>query len=83
MFETIGNIFDDFYDTKIKEIKLKVKAKKINFMRLQAQRNDLNEKVIKILDELKHLLKPGNEIDEVIKILGKYKVLVKSSLYGK
>ena len=83
MFETIGNIIDDFYDTKIKEIKLKVKAKKINFMRLQAQRNDLNEKVIKILDELKHLLKPGNEIDEVIKILGKYKVLVKSSSYGK
>ena len=83
MFETKGNIIDDFYDTKIKEIELKVKAKHINFMRLQAQRNDLNEKVIKIRDELKHLLKPGNEVAEVIKILGKDKVLVKASSDGK
>ena len=83
MFETKGNIIDDFYDTKIKEIELKVKAKQINFMRLQAQRNDLNEKVIKIRDELKHLLKPGNEVAEVIKILGKDKVLVKASSDGK
>ena len=52
-------------------------------MRLQAQRNDLNEKVIKIRDELKHLLKPGNEVAEVIKILGKDKVLVKASSDGK
>ena len=83
MFETKGNIIDDFYDTKIKEIELKVKAKQINFMRLQAQRNDLNEKVIKIRDELKHLLQPGNEVAEVIKILGKDKVLVKASSDGK
>ena len=41
MFETKGNIIDDFYDTKIKEIELKVKAKQINFMRLQAQRNEI------------------------------------------
>ena len=46
-----NNIIDDYYDTKIKEIELKVKSKQINFMRLQAQRNDLNEKVIKLRDE--------------------------------
>jgi hypothetical protein len=52
-----NSIIDDYYDTKIKEIELKVKSKQINFMRLQAQRNDLNEKVIKLKDEIKHLLK--------------------------
>ena len=52
-------------------------------MRLQAQRNDLNEKLIKIRDELKHLLKSGSQVGEVIKILGKDKVLVKASTDGK
>ena len=83
MLESKGNIIDDYYDSKIKEIELKVKAKQINFIRLQAQRNDLNEKVIKLMDELKYLLKPGNEVAEVIKILGKDKVLVKASSDGK
>ena len=77
-----NNIIDDYYDTKIKEIELKVKSKQINFMCLQAQRNDLNEKVIKLRDELKHLLKPGSQVAEVIKILGKDKVLVKASSDG-
>jgi len=83
MLQQGGNIIDDYYDTKIKEIELKVKAKQINFMRLQAQRNDLNEKVIKIREELRHLLKPRNEVGEVIKILGKDKVLIKTSSDGK
>ena len=77
------NIIDDYYDTKIKEIELKVKAKQINFMRLQAQRNDLNEKVIKLFDEINHLKKSGNQVAEVIKILGKDKVLVKGAYDGK
>ena len=78
-----NSIIDDYYDTKIKEIELKVKSKQINFMRLQAQRNDLNEKVIKLKDEIKHLLKSGSQVAEVIKILGKDKVLVKASSDGK
>ena len=78
-----NNIIDDYYDTKIKEIELKVKTKQINFLRLQAQRNDLNEKVIKLRDELRYLLKSGSQVAEVIKILGKDKVLVKASSDGK
>ena len=77
------SIIDDYYDSKIKEMELKVKSKQINFMRLQAQRNDLNEKLIKLRDELKHLLKSGSQVAEVIKILGKDKVLVKASNDGK
>ncbi len=83
MTETGTNIIDDYYDSKIKEIELKVKAKQINFMRLQAQRNDLNEKVIKLFDEINHLKKSGNQVAEVIKILGKDKVLVKGAYDGK
>ena len=79
MSEVANNIIDDYYDTKIREIELKVKAKQINFMRLQAQRNDLNEKVIKLFDEINQLKKSGNQVAEVIKILGKDKVLVKAS----
>jgi 26S proteasome regulatory subunit T6 len=52
-------------------------------MRLQAQRNDLNEKVIKLFDEINHLKKSGNQVAEVIKILGKDKVLVKGAYDGK
>ena len=77
------SIIDDYYESKIKEMELKVKSKQINFMRLQAQRNDLNEKLIKLRDELKHLLKSGSQVAEVIKILGKDKVLVKASSDGK
>ena len=77
------SIIDDYYDSKIKEIELKVKSKQINFMRLQAQRNDLNEKLIKLKDELKYLLKSGSQVGEVIKILGKDKVLVKAANDGK
>ena len=79
MSEVANNIIDDYYDTKIREIELKVKAKQINFMRLQAQRNDLNEKVIKLFDEINQLKRSGNQVAEVIKILGKDKVLVKAS----
>jgi 26S proteasome regulatory subunit T6 len=48
-------------------------------MRLQAQRNDLNDKVIKLKDEVKHLLRSANSVAQVVKVLGKDAVLVKTS----
>ena len=77
------NTIEDYYTSKIKEIELKIKEKELNFMRLQAQRNDLNDKVIKLKDELRYLLKSANQVAEVVKILGKDAVLVKTSSDGK
>ena len=77
------NTIEDYYTSKIKEIELKIKEKELNFMRLQAQRNDLNDKVIKLKDELRYLLKSANQVAEVVKILGKDAGLVKTSSDGK
>lgn len=73
------NTLKEFYITKIQELQIKIKEKQLNFMRLQAQRNDINESVVGLKDELKHLLKPSNTLAEVVKVLGKDAVLVKTS----
>ena len=77
------NTIEDYYSSKIQELELKIKEKELNFMRLQAKRNDLNGKVIKLKEELLYLLRSANQVAEVIKILGKDAVLVKSSSDGK
>jgi len=51
--------------------------------RLEAQRNDLNAKVRQLREELQLLLEPGSHVGEVVKIMGKNKVLVKVSTEGK
>ena len=73
------NTIEDYYTNKINEIEIKIKEKQLNFMRLQAQRNDLNDKVIKLKDEVKHLLRSANSVAQVVKVLGKDAVLVKTS----
>ena len=69
----------DFYISKIQELQMKIREKQLNFMRLKAQRNDINESVIGVKEELRHLLKPANTLAEVVKVLGKDAVLVKTS----
>jgi 26S proteasome regulatory subunit T6 len=69
----------DFYISKIQEVQMKIREKQLNFMRLKAQRNDINESVIGVKEELRHLLKPANTLAEVVKVLGKDAVLVKTS----
>lgn len=76
---TNDNSLKDFYKSKIRELELKIKEKQLNFMRLQAQRNDINESVVELKDELRHLLRPSNSLAEVVKILGKDAVLVKTA----
>ena len=73
------NTIEDYYTSKINEIEIQIKEKQLNFMRLQAQRNDLNDKVIKLKDEVKHLLRSANSVAQVVKVLGNDAVLVKTS----
>lgn len=77
------NTVKEFYKSKIAEIEMKIKDKQLNFMRLQAQRNELNDSVLKLREEVKHLLKPSSVVADVIKVLGKDAVLVKTSSEGK
>ena len=73
----------EYYKSKIQEIEMKIKEKQLNFMRLQAQRNELNTAVLELREEVKHLLKPSSVVAEVAKVLGQDTVLVKTSSEGK
>lgn len=73
-----SSTIEDYYKSKIQEMELKIKEKQLNFLRLQAQRNALNDQVVKLKNEVKHLLKSADSIGDVVKILGKDSVLVKS-----
>ncbi|MCQ2818650.1 MAG: hypothetical protein MJ252_15395 [archaeon] len=75
---TDNNMLEDYYKSKIKELEVKIKEKLLNFMQLQAQRNDLNNQVIKIKGEVSALLRHSDSIGEVVKVLNKENVLVKS-----
>ncbi|KAJ1341602.1 hypothetical protein BSLG_003829 [Batrachochytrium salamandrivorans] len=48
-----------------------------NLRRLEAQRNQLNAKVRLLREELQLLQEPGSYVGEVVKVMGKSKVLVK------
>lgn len=51
--------------------------------RLEAQRNNLNARVRLLREELQLLTEPGSYVGEVVKIMGKNKVLVKTQPEGK
>lgn len=72
-----------FYVSKIEEMELLVRDKIQNLERLQAQRNELNSKVRMMREELTQLHEPGSYIGEVVKPMGKEKVLVKVNPDGK
>jgi ATP-dependent 26S proteasome regulatory subunit len=50
---------------------------------LEAQRNALNSRVRLLREELKLLQEPGSYVGEVVKVMGKKKVLVKVQPEGK
>jgi len=60
-----------------------VREKTKNLRRLKAQRNELNAKVRQLRDELYHLQEPGSYVGEVVKQMGRGKVLVKVNPDGK
>lgn len=69
--------------SKIEELQIKIRDKTQNFERLKAQRNELNNKVRLMREELTQLHEPGSYIGEVVKPMGKLKVLVKVNPDGK
>lgn len=73
----------NYYQTKIEEYSLLITEKKQNLQRLEAQRNILNSKVRSLREELFLLQEPSSHVGEVVKLMGKDKVLVKLNPDGK
>lgn len=72
-----------YYQSKVEELQTIIREREQNLQRLKSQRNELNSKVRMIREELIHLHESGSYIGEVIKPMGKKKVLVKSGGEGK
>jgi 26S proteasome regulatory subunit T6 len=72
-----------YYHGKIEELEAVFREKAQNLRRLEAQRNELNGKVRLLREELQLLQEPGSYVGEVVKAMGKTKVLVKVNPEGK
>ena len=72
-----------YYEGKINHLQVVVADKLRNLRRLEAQRNELNAKVRMLREELQLLQEPGSYVGEVVKPMGKTKVLVKVHPEGK
>eukprot|EP00035_Acanthoeca_spectabilis_P034964 m.31787 g.31787 ORF g.31787 m.31787 type:complete len:417 (-) comp6973_c0_seq1:2865-4115(-) len=72
-----------YYTAKINQLKVVVTEKIKNLRRLEAQRNELNAKVRLLREELQLLQEPGSYVGEVVKPMGKTKILVKVQPEGK
>lgn len=72
-----------YYQTKMDQLESHIRLKQENLRRLEAQRNELNSKVRSLREELQLLQEPGSYVGEVVKIMGKKKVLVKVHPEGK
>jgi 26S proteasome regulatory subunit T6 len=72
-----------YYLSHIHDLLLQLRVKTHNLHRLEAQRNDLNSKVRMLREELQLLQEPGSYVGEVVKVMGKTKVLVKVHPEGK
>merc|ERR1719393_59513 len=73
----------NYYQAKIEELEVIVREKTQNLRRLEAQRNELNSKVRLLREELSLLQEPGSYVGEVVKVMGRKKVLVKVNPEGK
>jgi len=75
-----------YYQQKLEELDVILREKEQNVRRLEAQRNDWNEKVRFIKEELAKLQEPGSHIGEMVRLMmvdKKKKALVKVSSEGK
>ncbi|KAJ3262607.1 26S protease regulatory subunit 8 [Boothiomyces macroporosus] len=72
-----------YYKSKIEQLEVKCNTMTLNLRRLEAQRNQLNAKVRLLREELQLLQEPGSYVGEVVKLMGKKKVLVKVNTEGK
>ncbi|KZT00671.1 26S proteasome regulatory complex ATPase RPT6 [Laetiporus sulphureus 93-53] len=72
-----------YYQAKIEASELDINQKTQNLRRLEAQRNALNARVRLLREELQLLHEPGSYVGEVVRAMGKNKVLVKVQPEGK
>jgi len=72
-----------YYKGKTDALEIVLNDKTQNLRRLEAQRNQLNAKVRRLREEIQLLQEPGSYVGEVIKVMGKNKVLVKLHPEGK
>lgn len=72
-----------YFLQKIEELEVIYREKQQNLRRLEAQRNELNAKVRLLREEIHLLQEPGSYVGEVVKVMGKSKVLVKVHPEGK
>ncbi|EJT99294.1 26S proteasome regulatory complex ATPase RPT6 [Dacryopinax primogenitus] len=72
-----------YYQAKIEAAEITINSKTQNLRRLEAQRNALNARVRLLREELQLLQEPGSYVGEVVKVMGKNKVLVKVQPEGK
>ncbi|TYI21907.1 hypothetical protein ES332_A06G070100v1 [Gossypium tomentosum] len=73
-----GEGLRQYYLQHIHELQLNLRQKTHNLNRLEAQRNELNSRVRMLREELQLLQEPGSYVGEVVKVMGKNKVLVKN-----
>jgi len=74
---------ESFYASKSEELDIKLREKRLLLQRLEAQRSALNKKVRDLREELMLLMEPASYVGEVIKLMGKGRVLVKTGTDGK
>jgi 26S proteasome regulatory subunit T6 len=72
-----------FFRSKVEMYESQIRDRTQDLQRLQAQRNELNARVRGLRDELVLLQEPGSYVGEVVKAMGKKKVLVKVGPEGK
>ena len=78
-----NNGVNNYYKSKIERLEARLQTKLGSLRRLQAQRNELNDSVRALKDELLLLQESGSHVGEVIKALSKTKLLVKVGPEGK
>lgn len=67
-----------YFLQKIHELRAVEKRRLDNFQRLEAQRNELNRRVRHLNEEVQMLQETGSMVGDVVKVMGKGKVLVKA-----
>lgn len=71
-----------YFRQKIHELRAIEKRKLDDFQRLDAQRSELNRHVRHLKEEVVLLLESGSLVADVVKVMGKTKVLIKTSSQG-
>ncbi|KAL6067963.1 26S protease regulatory subunit 8 [Balamuthia mandrillaris] len=74
---------NSYFQAKTDELSIVVRDQTQNLRRLEAQRNELNNKVRLLREEIMLLQEAGSYVGEVVKPMGKNKVLVKVHPEGK